>query len=520
MMTSDTIPRLFPWIEHAGPWLLTYLLHSTVLLGSFWLITRGSRFPSEALKDALWKFAVIGGLITATVQVGLGIDPLSGRIQLEEKAGVVAGLFTQDRQVIHLDESVPVAAESLAADTSPACLHGLSGEGRIAEEMSCVPQPCDEYVDCTRSTPLMDFAEGEQVSKTGGGTAGLLALWPAALVGLCFLLSAFALIRLLLCFKRLRNLLLGRRSIDHGPLPDLLEALCRKAGYHAHVRLTASPKISIPLAVGIFKPEICLPEKAVHGLRLSEQRSMLAHELAHLKRRDPAWLAYFRLLESLFVFQPLNRLSRNFWLEAAEYRCDAWAARLLGGGMPLARCLTRVAGWLFDPPQRLAGVPAHGMAQNGNSLTRRVSRLLDAPRPERRHLIRPLLAFGLPLGLWIMIFGAPGFFIQAKAETTLDEDLVMQEAPCCEECMAATRSLSEAISVLDAELAAVEEEVSALREAVVMTGLQAELIPFIEEMELRVNAVKIKRFRIQQWVLERTLETYTHVPEGHPLGNE
>ena len=38
-------------------WFLTYLLHSTALLGCVWMVTSflSSRF--EALKETLWKFA-------------------------------------------------------------------------------------------------------------------------------------------------------------------------------------------------------------------------------------------------------------------------------------------------------------------------------------------------------------------------------------------------------------------------------------------------------------------------------
>ena len=116
------------------------------------------------------------------------------------------------------------------------------------------------------------------------------------LVGLSCAISAFAIVRLLLSQRRLSKLLLNRREIKDGPLYKQLRELCSKADYSKPVRLSVSSKISIPLAVGILSPEICLPERALTGLSCAEQRSMLAHELAHLMRRDPAWLVYFRLL--------------------------------------------------------------------------------------------------------------------------------------------------------------------------------------------------------------------------------
>ena len=74
-MRADLIPI-------ASSWLLTYLLHSTLLLGGVWLVTRLSTTP-PAVRDLLWKAALVGGFATATLQVGLGFEPLGGAVSLE-----------------------------------------------------------------------------------------------------------------------------------------------------------------------------------------------------------------------------------------------------------------------------------------------------------------------------------------------------------------------------------------------------------------------------------------------------
>ena len=48
-------------------WLLTYALHSTVLLGVAALLT-ARWVRGEAWRETLWKAALVGGLVTATVQ--------------------------------------------------------------------------------------------------------------------------------------------------------------------------------------------------------------------------------------------------------------------------------------------------------------------------------------------------------------------------------------------------------------------------------------------------------------------
>src|SRR2546425_11292050 len=48
-------------------WLLTYLIHSSVLLGAAWLVTRRRRLEPAA-SDLLWKVALLASLVTGTIQ--------------------------------------------------------------------------------------------------------------------------------------------------------------------------------------------------------------------------------------------------------------------------------------------------------------------------------------------------------------------------------------------------------------------------------------------------------------------
>src|SRR5438046_5311551 len=59
-------------------WLLTYLIHSTVLLGVAWLVTRPRRLEPAA-RELLWKVALVEGLVTGTIQ---------SRLQLRTNAAV------------------------------------------------------------------------------------------------------------------------------------------------------------------------------------------------------------------------------------------------------------------------------------------------------------------------------------------------------------------------------------------------------------------------------------------------
>jgi beta-lactamase regulating signal transducer with metallopeptidase domain len=119
------------------------------------------------------------------------------------------------------------------------------------------------------------------------------------------------------------------------------------------------------------RDRICLPRRALAEFDHEHLEGMLAHELAHLERRDAAWLVVARCIEAVCFFQPLNRLARRRMVEAAEFAADAWAAHLTARPVTLARCLARVAEWQVGK-----AAPAPAMAEGRSSiLVRRVRRL-------------------------------------------------------------------------------------------------------------------------------------------------
>src|SRR5436190_23582665 len=80
-------------------WLLTYLIHSTVLLGVAWLVTRRRRLEPAA-SDLLWKVALLASLVTGTIQ---------SRLQLSTPAAVMLPVAT-------MPQPVPVSQPAEATD--------------------------------------------------------------------------------------------------------------------------------------------------------------------------------------------------------------------------------------------------------------------------------------------------------------------------------------------------------------------------------------------------------------------
>src|SRR2546423_2996496 len=329
-------------------WLLTYLIHSTVLLGVAWLVTRPRRLEPAA-RELLWKVALLASLVTGTIQ---------SRLQLSTPAAM----------------TLPVAASPAAPSV---------------HEPAIVPSN-ESPVGTTSPT-----------SRTSTTSAALRAALPLLTV---LLWAAFALASSLYYVAR-RLILVGRladrRAVSDGPLAATLADLKRTTGYRRRVRLTMARTISSPVALGLS--EICVPELALSELGAEQQRSMLAHELAHLARRDSLWLAGASLIERCFFFQPLNRLARRELETTAEYLSDEWAMRKTGSAVSLAKCLATVAEWIQASP---LGVPVAGLAERRSLLVSRISRLLEG-RLSSSPVSRRGWAVAATLGVAVTIAAAP-----------------------------------------------------------------------------------------------------------------
>ena len=333
-------------------WLLTYAVHSSLLLGLAWVASRWVRSP--AVREALWKGSMVGSLVTATLH----------------SAGVGSGIPT----------------------------FAVSAPQRVMAPLSAAPidPPRPDPVSRGRKATAELTVGGESpapASRSWSLDAILLGIW-SAVAGI--LVLGFA-------FRRwqLARRLGGRVPVLAHPAVEELVELCRRSGVSRPVVLTVCDRLSSPIVVGLS--EVSVPGIALRELDGPQRRSMLAHELAHLIRFDPAWLSIGALMERVFFFQPLNRLARQRIQADAELLCDSWAAEQTGSGVTLAKCLVKVAEWIDAAPRP---IPIAGMAEERSQLVDRVRRLVEESpamwKPRRR-----VLVVAVAVALLITAFVAP-----------------------------------------------------------------------------------------------------------------
>ncbi len=159
-----------------------------------------------------------------------------------------------------------------------------------------------------------------------------------------------------------------------GDLVQAWERLRRAFGLeHDGETLAVSPMISGPVTVGVARQVMLVPPEFLEGVSESEMEAVLAHEFAHMRRRDFAKNLMYEALSLPVAYHPLLWLTRLRLAESREMVCDRMAADALRGRERYVRSLLRLASMLSDrPPTRI--LHAIGIF-DANTFERRVMNL-------------------------------------------------------------------------------------------------------------------------------------------------
>jgi len=168
-------------------------------------------------------------------------------------------------------------------------------------------------------------------------------------------------------------------------------------------------------AVGARRPRILLGTSFAARLAPIDLRCAIAHERAHLRRRDPL-ASVILSAAGLCVPPPMSQLLQRAYRDAAEEACDDEAARDVGDGTLVARALVAVARLQHQPAWPPASAQVFGFGQH--RLEVRVHRLLR----ETAFCVRRAFALPVAAGAALAIFAAAAGYaalIHHAVETAL-----------------------------------------------------------------------------------------------------
>ena len=197
----------------------------------------------------------------------------------------------------------------------------------------------------------------------------LLVMWSFGFIAVMAGLVV-GLVRLMMTTRRCR-------PIQSSTWCERAELLSREYGLTRSVVVLESPDRSLILTWGLFRPRILVPAGA-YSWTTGRIDVVLAHELAHIVRRDWVVQIATEIVRAVHWFNPLVWLTSRRLRDESEQACDDAVLRRGLSAVDYASHLLAVARHVAADGRRWASAPA---VADPSTLERRISAMLNASRP-------------------------------------------------------------------------------------------------------------------------------------------
>jgi beta-lactamase regulating signal transducer with metallopeptidase domain len=309
----------------------------------------GLTLRRPALTHALWLLVLLKLLTPPLYPIHL-----SWLTPPDSTPAASAALRIEERAATEANEEMPAVAGTLAeAEEEPP---------RVA--LALVPHEEEEEPATAASSP--------QSPTQGSWLPALLVVW---LVG-TLVWFALAVVRVV-SFRRLL-----RHARPASPaLQNQVKRLARRLGLIRCPEMLVVPgRIAPMLWAWGGAPCLVVPEGLLAQVSGAQRATLLAHELAHLRRGDH-WVRFLEFLAmGLCWWHPAVWLARREVREAEEQCCDAWVVWALpGAGRDYATALVETLDFLAEP------APAAPLLASGigpvTDLKRRLTMIMRGTTP-------------------------------------------------------------------------------------------------------------------------------------------
>jgi beta-lactamase regulating signal transducer with metallopeptidase domain len=201
---------------------------------------------------------------------------------------------------------------------------------------------------------------------------GIFLLWGIGVLGFAGLVIRRA-------FFVRRLVAQGRPAPDDAP--DLLEECRRRLGVRRQVEIRVVPHLCSPAVCGLWGPTILMPAALLAELPPERLRTVLIHELAHVRRAD-LWLNCLQTgLQIAYFYNPLVWLANAIVRRVREQAVDEMVLVALGAEAgSYSGTLIDIAEMAFLRASSALGLV--GVAESKKSLEGRIRHMLNRPVPK------------------------------------------------------------------------------------------------------------------------------------------
>jgi beta-lactamase regulating signal transducer with metallopeptidase domain len=394
-----------------------------------------ARLVLQAMLNSLWQGMIIAGLVylmlrtikhlSATTRYAvwlvslltIGILPLMAIKSRESSPSAPAAIeaTAKMQQSLEVDSAFSDRVHKPIAEESFRVLRPAPVSPQTKKRVDI-----DQYIPprIDESARFVSFGESSKVVQPGGSIPSISPkgskparlnherLWGGAVTGILANLFKGWMPLILICSWLIGSVVMLGRVADSylflfrlrrqlGFVPSAqrlrMHRLAEIFGIRRQVRLFSSPLVSMPMTIGAFKPLVILPTDFARNLSENEFDSVIAHELAHIKRWDYLTNLLQRMVQACLFFHPaVWFISKQLMIER-ELACDDWAVKTCEPGR-YANCLTKLIELLRESKPFAA---AAGIFFGKNVISRRVEMILNRNRNATTAVSKPALVYAI-----------------------------------------------------------------------------------------------------------------------------
>ena len=207
---------------------------------------------------------------------------------------------------------------------------------------------------------------------------------------------------------------------------SLVASLAERAGVKGSIRVLMSSIAEMPSVVGWIRPVLLLPAAVVVGLTPQQLEAVIAHELAHIRRKDYLVNILQSVVETLLFYHPAVWWVSSRIRDEREICCDDLAVAVSGDAVCYARALAHLE-------RMRVFKPSLAMGSAKGPLFHRIQRLLAVEAreqgPSRWSCAVGLLAAVFYLGFhlpWASSAPGPGMEFQSSLQVSVLPPLPVQ----------------------------------------------------------------------------------------------
>ena len=293
--------------------MLNTLWQGMLIAALVWLSLRFAKRASATTRHAVWLVTLltIGALPFAAIVAKRNISPAGSSVQPARRE--TAAPAVQSASPIVTPEARQIA-DPFLIDNEIARLNspGRQIQPVLNDDFNRSSQPGAKiatFDESSKAVPTVAAVSSKVEKKSLWRRARnwmanvFSGITPLALTGLWLMVCALLLWRIARSYRAVFRMR-GQLGFVPSHQRERVRRLAEMFGIGRPVHAFTSGQVSAPMTIGSFKPLIILPSDLAASLSPPDFESVVAHELAHIKRWDYLTNLLQRLVQSFLFFHP------------------------------------------------------------------------------------------------------------------------------------------------------------------------------------------------------------------------